>query len=62
MAKLKMLKTPKRPKASASVQVKENYLKRLAELKKENNKRRAINVKSEALDKKISSAINGLKK
>jgi len=61
MAKLKMLKTPKRPKASASVSVKENYLKRLAEVKKENAKRKAINAKSVTLDKKIDSAIKGCK-
>ena len=61
MAKLKMLKLPKRPKASASVSVKENYLKKVAEVKKENAKRKAINAKSEALNKKIDAAIKGCK-
>ena len=61
MAKLKMVKTPKRPKASASVETKQNYLKRLAEVKKENNKRKVLNAKSIALDKKIDSALRGCK-
>lgn len=56
MAKLKMLKMPKAPKAGASVAVKEAYLKRLAEVKKENARREAENKKSEALSKKISAA------
>lgn len=62
MAKLKMLKAPKRPKQSASVAVKENFLKKLAAVKKENARRKAENLKSSALDKRISSAINGLSK
>lgn len=61
MAKLKMLKTPKRPKSSASVETKQNFLKKLAEIEKENKKRRAINVKSVSLDKKIDSKLRGLK-
>lgn len=59
MAKLKMLKAPKKPKASASVAVKENYLRRLAEVTKENNRRKAENQKSKMLDAKISKAIRG---
>ncbi len=59
MAKLKMLKAPKRPKTSASVAVKENYLRRLAEVTKENNRRKAENQKSKMLDEKISKAIRG---
>lgn len=54
MAKLKMLKLPKRPKANASVTVKENWLKKAAEVKKENNRRRALNKKSDELSKKIA--------
>lgn len=54
MAKLKMLKLPKRPKANASVAVKENWLKRAAEVKKENACRRAQNKKSDELSKKIT--------
>ena len=46
MAKLKMLKRPKAPKATASIAVKENYLKKLAAVKKENSRRASINRKS----------------
>lgn len=56
MAKLKMLKRPKAPKASASIAVKENYLKKLAAVKKENSRRASINRKSEELSKKIAKA------
>lgn len=55
MAKLKMLKAPKKPKASASVATKENWLRRAAEVKKENARRAAENKKSEELSKKIAS-------
>lgn len=54
MAKLKMLKAPKKPKASASVAVKENWLRRAAEVKKENARRAAENKKSAELSKKIA--------
>lgn len=54
MAKLKMLKFPKKPKLSASVQAKENWLKRAAEIKKENARRERENKRSEELSKKIS--------
>jgi hypothetical protein len=56
MAKMKMLKMPKAPKASASIAVKERYLQKLAEVKKENAKRASLNKKSEELDKKIAGA------
>lgn len=56
MAKKKMLKLPKAPKASASVEVKEAYLKRVAEIKKENARRAAENKKSEELSKRIAKA------
>lgn len=56
MATLKMKKMPKRPKASASIATKENYLKRVAEIKRENAKRAALNKKSQALDAKIAKA------
>lgn len=62
MALLKMKKLPKAPKASASISTKENYLKRLAEVKRENAKRNALNKKSQALDSKIAKARNGFKK
>lgn len=51
--KLKKLRIPKEPKASASVDVKQAYLKKLAEIQKENNRREAENKKSAALTKKI---------
>lgn len=56
MAKLKMKKMPKAPKASASVETKLAYLKRLAETKKENRRREALNRKSEMLSAKIAKA------
>lgn len=51
--KLKKLRIPKEPKTSASVEVKQAYLKKLAEIQKENNRREAENKKSAALTKKI---------
>ena len=59
MAKLKMLKRPKAPKASASITTKENYLKKLAAIKKENARRAAVNRKSDELSKKIAKACQG---
>lgn len=56
MAKLKMKKLPKAPKKSASVEVKQSYLKKVAGIKAENRKRESINRQSEALDKKITAA------
>lgn len=53
MAKLKMIKLPKSPKASASPATKERWLQRAAQIKAENAKRAALNKKSEALTKKI---------
>lgn len=55
MAKLKMIKLPKSPKASASAAVKERWLARAAEIKKENAKRAALNKKSEELTKRIQA-------
>ena len=54
MAK-KMLKYPKAPKHSASIEVKENYIKRCKEIDKENAKRKAEQKKSEDLSKKIAA-------
>jgi hypothetical protein len=51
---LKLKKYPKKPKASASVAVKERYLKRVAEINKENSRRKALENKSKALSKRIS--------
>ena len=54
MAK-KILKYPKAPKQSASIEVKENYIKRCKEIDKENAKRKAEQKKSEDLSKKIAA-------
>jgi len=54
MAKLKMLKYPKKPKTSASNATKENYLKKVAEIDKENKRREAENKKGDALSKRIA--------
>lgn len=56
MALLKMKKLPKAPKQSASIQTKENYLKRVSEVKRENAKRAALNKKSATLSAKIAKA------
>lgn len=53
MAKLKMIKLPKSPKASASAATKERWLQRASQIKAENAKRAALNKKSEVLTKKI---------
>lgn len=54
MAKLKMKRLPKKPKASASVEVKENWLRKAAEVKKENARRQQANKRSGELSKKIA--------
>lgn len=54
MATLKLHKLPKAPKAKASIATKENYLKRVSEVKKMNRKIEALNKKSKALDAKIA--------
>ncbi len=51
---MKLKKLPKKPKASASIAVKENWLKRAAEVKKENNRRMAAAKKSQALSARIA--------
>ena len=58
---VKLKKLPKRPKSSASVATKEAYLKKVAEIKKENAKIVADKKKSKDLDKKIDAAIKGCK-
>lgn len=58
---VKLKKLPKRPKTSASVATKEAYLKKVAEIKKENAKIIADKKKSKDLDKKIDEAIKGCK-
>ena len=62
MAKITLKKMPKAPKKSASIEAKEAYLKRLAEVKAENRKREARIKKNELLNKKIAKAISGFKK
>jgi len=54
MAKLKMLKYPKKPKASASVSTLENYIAKTKEIDKANAKRKAENSKKETLRKKVA--------
>jgi len=54
MATLKLLKLPKKPKASASASVLERYIAKVNEIKKENIKRMALNKKTEALRKKVA--------
>ena len=54
MAKLKAKKIPKKPKARASVETMERYLKKVAEVKKENKKIEAKNKKADTLRKRIS--------
>lgn len=55
MAKLKMMKLPKKPKLSASVATKERWLARANEIKKENARRIAMNKRSMELSKKIAN-------
>lgn len=62
MAKLKMIKLPKAPKSTASVATKEAWLKRVQEIKKENQKRAALNKKSEDLTKKIQQVRSSWRK
>lgn len=51
----KLKKYPKKPKATASVATKENYLKKVAEINKENARIKADRLKSKNLDKKIAA-------
>lgn len=55
MAKLKMLKYPRKPKQSASIATKERYLARVKEIDRENLRRKAANKRSDDLSKKIAS-------
>lgn len=54
MAKLKLLKYPKKPKASASLATKENFIAKVREVDRENAQRKATNAKSEKLSKVIA--------
>ncbi len=51
---LKMKKLPKKPKASATIAVKENWLKRATEVRKENALRQRLNKRSCELSKRIA--------
>lgn len=55
MAKLKMLRLPKKPKMSASVTTKERWLARANEIRKENLKRISENKRSVELSRKIAA-------
>jgi hypothetical protein len=55
MAKSKKLKYPKKPKKTASVQVKENWLKRCKEIDKKNAEREKSKKKSESLSNQIAN-------
>ena len=68
LKKPKKLKIPKKPKATASIPVMENYLKKVAEIKKMNDKRLAEFEKAKKqkiADKKrkeqLRAKISGLK-
>lgn len=54
MAKLKMLKLPKKPKKNASIKTKEAFLQKVAAIKNENSRRKSINDHASRLDEKIS--------
>lgn len=58
---VKLKKFPRKPKASASIAAKEAFLKKVAEIKKENAKIIADKKKSKDLDKRIDAAIKGCK-
>ena len=55
MAKLKLKRYPKKPKASASVATMQNYLQRVREVDKENSRRKSENSKAASLRKKIGA-------
>lgn len=55
-------KAPKRPKRNASVEVKERYLVRLAEIKRANKEILKMIQRSRELDAAISQAIRDLNK
>ena len=52
---MRMKKLPKKPNASASVATKQAWLKKAAEVKRENNRRVAEAKKSKALSAKIAN-------
>lgn len=58
---VKLKKLPKKPKSSASIAAKEAFLKKVAEVKKENAKILSDRKKSKELDKRIDVAVKGCK-
>lgn len=54
MSKIKLLKYPKKPKKTASISVMENYLAKIAEVNKENARRKSEQKKKESLVKRIA--------
>lgn len=56
MAKFKLKRLPKAPKASASNATKEAYLKKVADVKRENARIESEKKRSVILDKKIREA------
>lgn len=58
---VKLKKLPKKPKSSASIATKEAFLKKVAEVKKENEKILSDRKKSKELDKRIDAAVKGCK-
>ncbi len=58
MSKLKHKKFPKKPKATASISVMENYLSKYAQVKKENAGIDALNAKQ----KKLAAQVAGIGK
>lgn len=55
MPNKKLLKYPKKPKASASAETFERYLKRCSEIDRENAARKKENAKREALAKRVAA-------
>lgn len=62
MAKVKLQKLPKRPKASASIKIKEAYLRKVEAIRKKNAEKLKNASYSEQLDKKIAGVIEGYRR
>ena len=55
MAKIKLLKYPKKPKSNASLSRMENFISRCAFIDKENTRRKQLEKRREDLKKKIAA-------
>lgn len=55
MAQLKLKKYPKKPRASASVAILENYLRKVKEVDNENRRIKSENAKQKQLAKKVAA-------